>query len=83
MSWNYRVLRRTWPAVDFGVSVTTYTIHEIYYDASGNISSWTVNPIEPIGETIDELQHDINHIIRATVLPVLEENGNTLVEIKE
>lgn len=81
MSWNYRVLKikKVWN--DY--SENHYQIHEVYYKDDGSIEAWSSEPCAPFGESLAELDSDINMFIRATVLPVLEEKDNTLVEVKD
>lgn len=52
MTWNYRVLVRECPETEEEV----YAVHEVYYDDSGIPGSCTVNPVAPIGESLDELK---------------------------
>ena len=44
MNWNYRIILHD--------TVTTpyATIHEVYYDKKGEITSWTTEPISIVGE---------------------------------
>lgn len=81
MSWQYRVIKTKKIWNDY--TEDHYQIHEVYYNSDGSIDTWSVDPCTPFGETAAELNDDLNMFIRATVLPVLEENGNTLVEVKE
>ena len=64
--WNYRVVRRR------RVSHDECSVHEVYYDDAGDISSWTENPIIPAGETLEELKEDFSKQLRALELPVLD-----------
>ena len=63
--WNQRIIRtregeETW-----------FEIHEVYYDAQGQIESWTQEPVLPRGETKAELMNDIAHFVSALRHPVL------------
>jgi hypothetical protein len=68
MTWNYRVLRT---ADESGEPV--YRIHEVYYDDDGSIDGWTVEPVQPLGESLSELREDIRYFLAAFRSPVLEE----------
>lgn len=85
MSWNYRVLKtkRCWNIGGTDYSEDHYQVHEVYYKFDGDIDTWSVSPCAPFGESAAELNDDLNMFIRATVLPVLEEKDNTLVEVKD
>jgi hypothetical protein len=61
MTWEYRVFRE-----DNG----TYVIREVYYD-NGSIVACTENAVAPMGESLDELQKDIEWFNEALKLPVL------------
>lgn len=65
MSWNYRVVKKTQNGE------TTYGIHECYYDENGNPSSITVEPMDPHGESIEELRDDLELMSLALTRPVL------------
>lgn len=68
VTWNYRVIRKEHETGD-----TTFQIHEVYYDESEEIDSWTQNAVEPLGETIGELREDIRYFQSAFRKPILEE----------
>lgn len=61
MSWTYRVMR-----VD-----GEYGIHEVYYNDAGALSSYTEEPVSPIGETLEELLGDMEMFRSALQHPVL------------
>lgn len=65
MSWNYRIVKKIENNECF------YGIHEVYYHKDGSFRTCTVNPIEPFGETVDELKKDIELMMKAFELPVL------------
>lgn len=68
MYWNYRIIEKYHKDTDS----TTYHIHEVFYDSKGNIEAWT-EPIEPMGETLEELRSDMNLMLLAFEKPVLTE----------
>ncbi len=79
--WNHRVVKRH----DKKAKITTFQIHEIYYNDNNEIEGWTESPVEPMGESMAELKKDLQHFFEALEKPVLEEkikNGQeVLVEI--
>jgi len=54
MNWNYGVIRTR---TSFG---DLYQVYEVYYANDGEITPWTENPINPSGETIDELKEEFS-----------------------
>lgn len=88
MSWNYRVVKHTCPVDGF----VYFDIREVYYGKNrlvlsslgnrGKGLSWTVDSKPPVGDTPDDLKADLNMMLRAFDLPVLEEKDGTLVEVK-
>lgn len=66
MSWNYRVFRKTCAGHAF------YEIHEVYYRLDGTIKGWTENPINPSGETPEELKQDFSKQLLAFERPILD-----------
>ena len=66
MGWNHRVLRHIY------TEETWLAIHEVYYDDEGNPNSCTVDPIEPGGETLDELKAGLELMMKACEKPILD-----------
>jgi len=62
MTWQYRVMRRK-----VGKEVV-YGIHEVY----SRPRTWTCDPMEPHGETLEELKADHKMMGEAFKLPVLD-----------
>lgn len=60
--WDYRVIKRD------GV----YTIHEVYYNPDGSIYALTEHPVEPLGESPEELKRDLNRFVKAFKQEILE-----------
>jgi hypothetical protein len=69
MTWNYRVIRKPDPD---GLP-DQFEIHEVYYDSAGRIEAWTEEPCTPFGESLDELQADMEMMSQAMSRPVLTE----------
>ena len=68
--WNYRVVRKiNSPDPD---EPFIYQIHEIHYNKSGDVVLYS-GPMEPLGETLDELKADLLMMRAAFCEPVLNE----------
>lgn len=65
-TWNHRVARRTVEGE------TCYGIHEVYYSDNGEIRFWTLDPVDPFGETVDELRADLARMYGATYKDVID-----------
>ncbi len=74
--WNYRVVRKKTVYHDSSGRKErtnyTYAIHEAYYDKNGFAGAITTDPIEPFGETIEELRHSWVMMAEAFGKPVLD-----------
>lgn len=56
-----------------GEQEVSFTIHEAYYPAVGEkADSITKEPVDPHGETIEELRESLERMLRALNHPVLE-----------
>jgi len=62
MTWNYRIV----------VKDGQYNIHEVYYDDKDNPEFFTVDPVGPSGESLEELRGDLEHFLEVLSLPVLD-----------
>ena len=68
MSWNYRVMVRTWPGGE-----KTYGIYEVYYNGNGGrAKASTVEAMAPHGESLAELKADFALMKKAFSAPVLD-----------
>jgi hypothetical protein len=78
MTWNYRVIRGK-DGDEF-----YYAIHECFYDKKEDTipHSWAETPEAAIGETREELIKDLVLMIKAVTKPVLEIQGEKLVEVE-
>lgn len=76
MSWNYRVMRETYPNGEHG-----FSIHEVYYDDAGGVKAWSKGAVEPHGETFGELTRDFANYQQAFGKPVLDVREDGLFEI--
>jgi hypothetical protein len=66
VSWNYRIIRRTFKGH------ASYQIREVYYRPDETIEGWTENPINPAGETPEELKQDFSRQLLAFESPILD-----------
>jgi len=63
--WNYRVIKRSFSGE------VTFGIYEVYYDDSENPSACTETPVEPYGETVEELMLVLDMMRSAAEKPTL------------
>jgi hypothetical protein len=76
--WNYRVIR-----TQHENDITTFQIHKVYYGEDGSIDAWTANPAGPCGESVSELEEDLQHFqaaLRKEVLEEAQENGKPVLQ---
>ncbi|MDD5180855.1 MAG: hypothetical protein PHT15_06305 [Gallionellaceae bacterium] len=65
--WNYRIVKKAGPE---GVG---YYLHEVCYNNSGEICAMAQEPSFPFGETLEELLHDLENMLKdAKNQPVLK-----------
>lgn len=62
MTWNYRVFRE---------NEHDFVIREVFYADDGTILGCTAEPIEPFGQSLDELARSIEDMKAALQLPIL------------
>jgi len=62
MSWDYRVIEHN----------GMFTIHEVYYNDKGGITSISQDPMGPSGDTLEELKDDMEYFLQALDMPVLK-----------
>lgn len=62
MTWNYRVFRE---------ESGEYVIREVFYAEDGSVVTCSKDPVEPFGETIEELARDLESIQAALTMPIL------------
>lgn len=68
--WNYRVLKQVY-AGDQG-NEEYFGIHEVYYDDNDKPHSCSTDAMRPFGETVEELQRDLELMQKAFEKPVLD-----------
>jgi len=67
--WNYRVVRRKFS--DDYSEYSEFNIYEVYYDENGKVNAWVARPMEPYGNSINDLKEDLGMFMKALELPVL------------
>jgi hypothetical protein len=65
-SWNYRIVRK-----EEG-QFMNYSIHEAYYNPDGSVKFLTAAPMDPWGETYDDLKETMHQMAEAFHKPVLD-----------
>jgi len=63
-TWNYRIM--------IGLD-GMFSIREVYYDANGLITTWTMMPMELYGESIEDIAGDWELMSQAFGRPILME----------
>ncbi len=67
-AWNYRVVRKKHKSKE--IDWDWYGIHEVYYK-DGEPEMCTEGMMSPHGDTLEELQEDLQWMLRALDAPVL------------
>ena len=80
MSWNHRVVRRTYPNTHMDDSIL-YELYEVYYNSDGTINGITEEPIRIREENIDDLRKTVERLTKCLEQPIID--YDTLQEIKE
>ena len=72
MSWDYRVLEKTYTAFD---DEKTYGIVEAYYDDENDLKYVTgrTEYIEPSGDTLEELRWTLEEMLKALDKEMIKE----------
>lgn len=71
MTWNHRVIRRMFPDAAPSDQVQ-YGIHEVYYDPKRRPPSFTEDPMEVVGDSIEELRETLAHMLSCLDKPILD-----------
>jgi hypothetical protein len=71
--WNYRVIE----------SEDVFRIHEVCYNSKGQITSFSEDPITPLGETMEELRGDLEYYMQALDRPVLKKEEIVFAEMDD
>lgn len=84
--WNYRVVRQTIPHLGKGGEETEdlFEIKEVFYEDDGSIRSYTIDGMNPSGETKRELRRDLELMLEALEKPTLrQEVIDKIIEDRE
>ncbi len=65
MSWNHRIVAEK----DGGETI--YRIHEVFYDDGGSPTSWTEDPVIPVGDSVGVIRHEYDLMRIAFFRPAL------------
>ena len=71
MVWNYRVIEHD----------GLFHIHEVYYNDNGSICAISEDPMHPHGESLEELERDMEHFLQAFDRPVLKKEKIKFAEM--
>ena len=66
MTWNHRLVRRS------ENGETWYGIHEAFYDKNKRVRAITKDPIDVIGESVEEVRETLQRMLRALEAPILD-----------
>jgi len=80
MTWNYRLMRRSYTHPSTQETETTLAIHEVYYRdgsvddtrLSSSEVGYTKEPVAVTGETVDEVRETLLMMLDALEKPVLD-----------
>lgn len=71
--WNYRVIQKEHLGQNVDLNERcSFGIYEVYYDDNGNITSCTIEPMDPYGTTVDDLKECLTMMQKAFSFPVLD-----------
>lgn len=76
MSWNHRVMRHIEENGD-----EWFGIHEVFYEDNGSIKNWTVDAMDPHGESPFELGTDLARMMAALTKPILDHRDGTEISL--
>ena len=71
-TWNHRVIQKK---VKRGFIEQYYEVHEVHYNADGDIVTMTESAVVPYGETIEELKESLGMMLKACEHPILVEEA--------
>ncbi len=80
--WNYRVFQWQVPTGEGDVTAPELYIGEAYYSAAGEIMGHT-GPVGSVGDTVDELRDDLQHMLAALDQPVVDDMQQGAVTVPE
>jgi hypothetical protein len=68
MTWNHRIIKHDLKKPFY------LSVHEVFYDDSGKVTSWTANPIDITRENRAEINRLLKQITRDIQTPILSES---------
>jgi len=68
MTWNYRIIKHDSEKRSY------FAIHEVFYNNKGEITSWTENPIDIVGESKVDIKSILKQMTLDTETPTLKES---------
>ncbi len=78
--WNYRVIKTADKKLKGLSQSWSWGIYEVYYTRD-KPTSWSKDPMYPVGESWNELVKDYNIMFQAFMKPTLELRKGKLIEI--
>lgn len=69
-TWNHRIVKKE-SRMHNAVEETYYEVHEAHYNANGEICAITENSVAPLGETVEELEQELQRMLEACKKPIL------------
>lgn len=67
MTWNHRIIKHQ------KNKRTYYAIHEVFYDNTGKITSWTEDPVDIVGDSKNDVMRILKQMTADCTAPVLNE----------
>jgi len=68
MTWNYRIIEHD------SENRSYFAIHEVFYNNKGEITSFTENPIDIVGESKIDIKNILKQMTLDTTTPTLKES---------
>jgi hypothetical protein len=78
MTWNYRVFLL--PSAS-ALEEDLYVIKEVYYNEDDEIEFWSEGNMTPMGNSVEDLEEEMNKFYEAFSEPVLMVEGDMVVEV--
>ena len=69
-TWNHRIVQKE-IRVKGKVEETYYEVHEAHYNSNGELCAITEGAVPPVGETVEELEEELQRMIAACKKPIL------------
>lgn len=70
MNWNYRIIEHDQSPSSY------FAVHEVFYNASGQIKGWTAEPISIVGDNLEDTLRILKTMLTDIInQPVLKESA--------